>query len=64
MFGFSKVVAKCNEQYVGDSLYGQLDNSQFCKCGNQLKRTLIYADKSDTLISVLVCKKCHTIVKN
>lgn len=64
MFGFSKMVAKCNEQYSGDSLYPQRGEAiRYCTCGNILVKSLIYAESSDTLVPVLACRKCHTIVK-
>lgn len=61
---FTRVVSLCKKQYESD--YGifevPMDLTEYCQCGAKLKDTLIYAEGSDSLVKVKVCRKCHSIL--
>lgn len=61
---FTRVISLCEKQYESD--YGLFDVplnlTGYCSCGNKLKEALIYAECSDNLVKVKVCRKCHSIL--
>lgn len=60
---FTKAVSICKKQYESD--YGILnipaDHAEYCSCGGEMKKTVIYADNGDELVPVIVCKACHSV---
>lgn len=65
MISFKKVIATCNKQYRDDVGIFEVpvDNTEYCSCGGKIKKSLIYADNSDKLVPVKICRKCHTVQK-